>query len=171
MPLLKSKVLVLNTSYEPLSICDARNAFLLLYGGKAETVTNHPELVVRTVSASFPLPSIVRLKIFARFQCRKPAELTRRNIFMRDGFTCQYCGRKEPALTIDHVIPRSKGGGESWDNLVTACRACNNTKGDRTPPEAGMRLTNPPSRPNRIALLRRNHQHLAEEWKPYLYLV
>lgn len=170
MPLQKTKVLVLNASYEPLSICDARNAFLLLFGGKAVTVSNHPHNLVRTVSRSIPLPSIVRLKNYARIHSRRPP-LNRKNIFRRDGFRCQYCGRSDQPLTIDHMVPKSKGGDESWENLITACRTCNAIKGDRTPSEAGMKTMSEPSRPTRIVLLRQENLHVIEEWKPFLYMV
>lgn len=163
------KVLILNASYEPLSICDAKNAFLLLFGGRAVTVSNHPRRFIRTVSRSFPLPSVVKLKVFAHIHNRRP-ELNRKNLFRRDGFTCQYCGCRELPLTIDHVLPRSKGGDDSWENLITACRGCNSSKGDRTPAEAGMTLIRPPSRPDRIMLLHQCGHHLSEEWKPYLFM-
>ena len=155
MPLHKAKVLVLNASYEPLSICDARNAVLLLFGGKAMVVVSHPEHRIRTVSESFPLPSIV---------------LSRKNIFRRDGYRCQYCGRSDLQLTLDHVIPKSRGGEDRWDNLITACKPCNTFKGNRTPAEAGMTMLQNPSCPSHIALMRQHFLSISDEWKPYLFM-
>ncbi len=169
MPLRKSKVLVLNASYEPLSICDAKNAVLLVFGGKAVTVATHPFIRIHTISKTFPLPSVVRLTVFVHIHYRS-APLNRKNIFRRDGFICQYCGRKELPLTIDHVLPRSRGGEDAWENLVTACKPCNTRKGNRTPLEAGMPLLQQPRRPSQLTLIRDQYLPLEEEWKPYLYV-
>jgi 5-methylcytosine-specific restriction endonuclease McrA len=169
MPLRNSKVLVLNASYEPLSICDAKNAVLLLFGGKAVTVANHPEYLIRTISRTYPLPSIVRLTVFVHLHYRSAA-LNRKNLLRRDGFRCQYCGRTDLPLTIDHMIPRSRGGDDSWENLVTACRPCNSIKGDRTPHEAGMSLPQKPTRPSNVMLIRELYAPVSEAWKPYLFM-
>lgn len=169
MPLRKSKVLVLNASYEPLSICDAKNAVLLVFGGKAVTVASHPGLSISTVSETFPMPSIVRLTVFVHIRFRS-VSLNRKNIFLRDGYRCQYCGRKESQLTIDHVIPKSRGGEESWNNLITACRSCNIRKGNRTPDEAGMPTLTRPGCPSHITFFRQQYVPLADAWKPYLYM-
>lgn len=169
MPLRKSKVLVLNASYEPLSICDARNAILLLFGGKAVVVVNHPERSVRSISTTFPLPVIVRLTCFVRVPFRN-APLNRKNLLKRDEFRCQYCGRSDRPLTLDHILPKSRGGEESWENLITACRPCNSIKGDRTPAEAGMNLLQKPFRPTHIMMIRQHVPPVAEAWKPYLFM-
>jgi 5-methylcytosine-specific restriction endonuclease McrA len=169
MSLDKTKVLVLNASYEPLSICDARNAVLLLFCGKAMIVASHPEHRIRTVTESYPLPIIVRLTVYVRVEFRN-AVLSRKNLFRRDEFRCQYCGRKDVPLTIDHVIPRSRGGGESWENLITACKSCNSLKGNRTPAEAGMTMLQKPVMPSHITLMRRHYLSISDEWKPYLYM-
>lgn len=168
MPLHNNKVLILNASYEPLSICDARNAMLLLFCGKAMIVASDPEHRIRTVSASYPMPVVVRLTVFVRVEYRN-AVLSRRNLFRRDGFRCQYCGRKDLQLTIDHVIPKSKGGPDSWDNLTTACKPCNTRKGSRTPEEAGMPLLHRPATPSHITLMQQ-HLSVSDEWKPWLYM-
>jgi len=169
MSLHKAKVLVLNASYEPLSICDARNAVLLLFGGKAMVVASHPEHRIRTVSESFPLPSIVRLTVYVRVEYRH-AVLSRKNIFRRDGYRCQYCGRNDLQLTLDHVIPKSRGGEDRWDNLITACKPCNTLKGNRTPIEAGMTMLHKPFRPSHIALMRQHFLSISDDWKPYLFM-
>ncbi|MBF0586324.1 HNH endonuclease [Prosthecochloris sp. N3] len=169
MPLQNAKVLLLNSSYEPLSICDAQKAILLLFGGKAVAVAHHPDRFICTVTESFPLPSIVRLTFFVRVPYKK-LMLNRKNIFRRDNFQCQYCGRRDRQLTIDHVVPRSKGGDDTWENLLTACSVCNSKKGDRTPQEAGMPPINEPFRPTHIMLMRKFITTISEDWKPYLYM-
>lgn len=169
MALRRKKVLVLNSSYEPLSICDAQKAIIMLFCGKAETVTNHPEHYVCTVSESFPIPSIVRLTVFVRVPYKR-IMLNRKNIFRRDDFQCQYCGSRERPLTIDHMVPRSQGGEDTWENLVTACSPCNTRKGNRTPLEAGMPPRKKPIRPSHIMLMRRFITTVSDDWKPYLYM-
>lgn len=169
MPLRRTKVLVLNSSYEPLSICDAQKAIVLLFCGKAVAVAHHPEQFVCTVSQSFPLPSIVRLTVYVRLPYKK-IMLNRKNIFRRDNFQCQYCGRTDNPLTIDHMIPRSKGGEDTWENLITACSPCNTKKGNRTPQEAGMLPMKQPIRPSHIMLMRKFITAVSEDWKPYLFM-
>lgn len=169
MPLLSSKVLVLNSSYEPLSICDAQKAVLLLFCGKAVPVADHPEKVVCTVSRRFPLPSIVRLNVFVRVPFKR-IMLNRKNLLRRDAFRCQYCGRGDLPLTVDHMLPRSRGGEDSWENLITACHRCNTKKGNRTPAEAGMIPLSRPVRPNHIVFMQQFTASVSEDWKPYLFM-
>lgn len=168
MPLQRTKVLVLNSSYEPLSICDARRAVLLLFGGKAVPVAYHHDKLVRSPSTSMPMPSVVRLTVYIRLTYKK-IQPTRKNLLRRDNYQCQYCGRSDLPLTIDHVVPRSREGDDSWENLTTACPRCNCTKGNRTPLEAGMPLLNRPVNPGRILLLQQSITPVSEAWKPYLY--
>ncbi|NHQ59520.1 HNH endonuclease [Chlorobium sp. BLA1] len=169
MPLLRSKVLVLNSSYEPLTVCDAQKAVLLLFGGKAVSVTHNPDRVIRTVSTSFPMPSIVRLTVFVRVPYKR-IMLNRKNILLRDAYQCQYCGRTDLPLTIDHVVPRSRGGDYSWENLITACRRCNTKKGDKTPREADMQPLKQPIRPNSLMFMQQVTATVSDDWKPYLYM-
>ena len=138
-------VLVLNQNYEPLNVCNARRAFVLVDRGKAE-ILEHSEGALRSALHTFPLPSVIRLIYMIR-RPRPQMRLTRREIFVRDHFTCQYCGRQTKDLTIDHVLPRHRGGPHAWDNLVSACRGCNHRKAGRTPLEAHMRLLTEPVRP------------------------
>lgn len=169
MPLHNAKVLLLNSSYEPLSICDAQKAIVLLFCGKAVTVSHHPDRFICTVSDSYPLPSVVRLTFYVRVPYKK-IMLNRKNIFRRDNFQCQYCGSTERTLTIDHMLPRSRGGEDSWENLITACGPCNSKKGNRTPQEAGMPPMKKPIRPSHIMLMRKFITTVAEDWKPYLFM-
>jgi len=138
-------VLVLNQNYEPLNVCNARRAFLLVDRGKAE-VLEHAEGALRSAFQTFPLPSVIRLIYMIR-RPRPQMRLTRREIFVRDRYTCQYCCKQSRDLTIDHVMPRHRGGRHTWENLVSACRACNHRKAGRTPKEANMALLNEPRRP------------------------
>ena len=141
-------VLVLNQNYEPLNICNARRAFVLVDRGKAE-VLEQSSIGFRTPSAILPRPSVIKLAYMVK-RPRPQVRLSRREIFMRDDYTCQYCGTRSRDLTLDHVVPKHRGGGHSWDNLVSACRACNHRKGSKTVDEARMRLRRPPRRPQPV---------------------
>lgn len=138
-------VLVLNQNYEPLNVCNARRAFVLVDRGKAE-VLEHRHGSIRTVTRRYSVPSVIRLIYLIR-RPRSPRKLSRREIFLRDRYTCQYCGREGRDLTIDHVLPRHRGGSQVWDNLVSACKACNHRKAGRTPEEARMKLLQQPKAP------------------------
>jgi 5-methylcytosine-specific restriction endonuclease McrA len=166
---LNKRVLVLNRGYEPVSICTVKKAVVLLVLAKAELVEARTEMLLHSVSAAYPVPSVIRLLSSIRVPYQH-IELTRRNIMRRDGFQCQYCGATDVPLTIDHVLPRSRGGTDSWENLVCACIRCNNLKGDRTPEEAGMRLLRPPRRPHPILFLKQFVGKFEESWRPYLFM-
>ena len=163
-----SRVLVLNQNYEPLSVCSARRAVVLLCLEKAEMVERNHELV-RSVSMTIPLPSIVRLSRFVRVP-RKRILLNRRNVIKRDNHQCQYCGTKQQPLTLDHVIPKNRGGEDTWENLVCACARCNNKKGQRTPEEAGLVLKRQPRRPNYLMFIRHFVGINDQRWCRYLFL-
>ncbi len=160
-------VLVLNGNYEPLHVCTVRRAMGLLWQRKAQLVLNGRGYI-HTVNARFPIPSVIRLNYIVR-RPRPRIRLSRREIFRRDNYTCQYCGKQGPPLTIDHVIPKERGGPTTWTNVVTACPTCNHRKGNRTPQEAGMPLRRPPQPPPNYALYRFQHYLQAhEEWRPFL---
>jgi 5-methylcytosine-specific restriction endonuclease McrA len=169
MNVLTRNVLVLNQNYEPLSVCSARRAFLLLYMGKAQMIETCDGYRIRSVLRSFPLPSVVRLDRYVKSP-RKKILLTRKNIITRDGYTCCYCGSTRGPMTVDHVIPKHMGGTDSWENLVCACDRCNNEKGDRTPTQASMRLLRRPTRPNHITYIQRFIGVTDDRWKPYLFM-
>jgi 5-methylcytosine-specific restriction endonuclease McrA len=166
---MNAKVLILNQNYEPLSVINVRKAIVLLYLGKAELIASADGKLVRSVSVSMPFPSIVRLSVFVRVPYKRII-LSRKNILRRDAHKCQFCGRSDLPLTVDHVLPLSRGGEDSWENLVCACVDCNNRKGDRTPEEAGMPLLRKPMRPNHVTFIRHFVGSLDERWKPYLFL-
>ncbi len=159
---------MLNQSYEPLTICNVKKAIILILLGKAELVADNERKKIHTVSRTYPWPSVIRLNDFVKVPYKKII-LTRRNILKRDGHKCAYCGRGDLPLTIDHVIPKSKGGDDSWENLVAACLPCNNKKGDRTPEEAGMNLRIKPYAPNHIMFIKSAVTRIEETWKPYLF--
>ena len=138
-------VLVLNQNYEPLNVCNARRAFVLLDGGKAE-VLEIDGLVIRSPSLAFRVPSVIRLNHLIK-RPRPRVRLTRREVFLRDQFLCQYCGVHTKELTLDHVMPKHRGGRHAWENLVSACRSCNHRKGGKTVEEAKMALRRPPFEP------------------------
>ena len=137
-------VLVLNSSYEPINVCAARRALVLVLKGVAST-EEHSSGHVHSARHTLKVPSVIRLLEYRRIPTQTRA-LSRKNILMRDRYTCQYCHRTISAneLTLDHVLPRSRSGATSWENLVACCNPCNNRKGNRTPDEAGMRLARPP---------------------------
>ena len=137
------QVLVLNASYEPLNITTWRRAMVMVLKGKAEGLEHDPSHLVRP---DLLLPTVIRLRQFVRVPYR-PLPLTRRNLFQRDGHRCQYCGGAREQLSVDHVVPRSRGGSDTWENVTTACLPCNVRKGSRTPREAGMPLRTEPHRP------------------------
>ncbi|MBD3373665.1 HNH endonuclease [candidate division KSB1 bacterium] len=165
--MLKRRVLLLNANYEPLTIISARKAILLLYMEKVEMIERR-ELWVRSIHMALPLPSVIRLREYIRLPYRR-VELTRRNILKRDGYRCQYCGSKNRHMTIDHIIPRRRGGLDSWENLVCACIECNHRKGDKSLEQANLKLISRPRRPNRLFFLRNFIGQDEEPWKPYLY--
>ncbi|ACF13956.1 HNH endonuclease [Chloroherpeton thalassium ATCC 35110] len=166
---MKSRVLVLNQSYEPMSVCDAKKAIVLVFAGKAQMVATYPDQSIRAVSVEFPLPSVVRLNFYVAVPFKR-IMLNRKNILRRDNFECQYCGRTDLPLTIDHIVPKSQGGGDTWNNLVTACTKCNNKKANRTPEQAGMPLRSTPVRPSHVMFMQQYVGTVFEEWKPYLYM-
>ncbi len=125
--------------------------------------------ILHSVNKNFPWPSIIRLNYFIRVPYKKVV-LTRKNILRRDSYKCGYCGRGDLPLTIDHIIPRARGGVDTWENLVCACTVCNNRKGDRTPEEADMNLQTRPFKPSHIMFIKNVVGKLDEQWKPYLYL-
>ena len=151
MSVLSRSVLVLNQNYEPLHVCNVRRAVVLVARGKAEVIDrlDRAKALLRSVSGEHDVPSVIRMVYFIR-RPRPVMRLSRREVFVRDRFTCQYCGRRMALkeLTLDHVVPRFRGGAHSWENLVSACRGCNHRKAGRTPREARMKLRAEPRRPS-----------------------
>ena len=164
------RVLVLNATYEPLSIVSVQRAIVLLLKEKAEMVESAEERL-HAAYASLPVPLVIRLVYYVRIPRPIMLAPSRRSVMARDNFTCQYCGATpgRAVLTLDHVLPRSRGGQTSWDNVVTACRPCNVRKGNRTPEEAMMVLRHQPGRPNYLAFLLLSGSGAREVWGKYAF--
>jgi len=160
-------VLVLNANFQPINVTSTYRAINMVLAEKATLILNGRG-VIHSVSQTFPLPSVIRLRQMIK-RPRPIVKLTRKEIFRRDNYTCQYCGRQSNNLTIDHVIPRHLGGETNWDNLVTACPRCNHLKGGMTPEQSGMYPLRPPKHPPSTATylfgkhLKENH-----EWRDFL---
>ncbi len=161
-------VLVLNQTYEPLNICRVRRAVMLIYHGKAEMLENGSGFI-HSVNCALPLPSVIRLAYFIRRPRPRP-KLTRVEVFNRDRYICQYCGKEIRQLTLDHVIPRYRDGQHTWENVVSACIPCNRRKAGRTPEQAGMRLLRHPTPPrgNIPFYIPYHYLQTENQWQKYL---
>ena len=163
---INNPVLVLNQNYQPLNVCNARRAIVLLGRGKAETLIDGDEHI-STVSRLVPIPSVIRLI----YMVKRPLvrrRLSRRAVFYRDGFRCQYCGKESKDLTLDHIIPRSREGPHEWENVVSACIPCNHRKAGFTPREANMRLLTKPTAPRPNPYYIFHHRHIQDEWRQFM---
>jgi len=164
---MQEPVLVLNANFEPIHVCTTRRAVSLILNGKASLVLNGRG-EIKTVSRSFPRPSIIRLDKMIR-RPRPTVRLTKREVLRRDDYTCQYCGQKVIYLTIDHVTPRRLGGRHTWDNLVAACPSCNHRKGGRTVDQAQMHLLHLPCEPPASAMyIFGRHLRENQDWLPFV---
>jgi 5-methylcytosine-specific restriction endonuclease McrA len=161
------QVLVLNASYEPLNVCSVRRAHVLVHKGKAEVVESG-DLPLRSASHAFVWPHVIRLLAYVRVPRAVTRRISRRVLFARDGWRCVYCGPDGGRLTLDHVVPRSRGGGSDWENVVTACAPCNLRKGDRLPEEAAMTLSRQPRPPAPGLFIRLAAHRIPEVWRRYL---
>lgn len=163
-----SMTLLLNSSFEPITVVPWQRAMTLWASGKVEIIDEH-DVEVRAVSFTFRLPSIVRLLRFVRVRRRtERIPFTRANIYARDDYSCQYCGG-DRELTFDHVVPESQGGRKTWENIVTACFECNRRKGARTPEEAGMALRRQPRAPHAALRVIVGVRKTPKAWRDYLY--
>ncbi len=166
-----SQVLVLNASYEPIHICDVKRAVILIVKGLARSEQNTPTFL-RSPSISFPVPAVIRLVHYIQIPYKKRS-YSKGHIFVRDNYTCQYCGKIESqnVLTLDHILPQSRGGKSVWENLVTSCKKCNTKKGNKTPREARMSITNKPRPLNSYFYLHlvRSKARYNSYWRKYLY--
>lgn len=160
-----SRALILNASYEPLCVVSTRRALMLVLADKAELVSAS-DGEFRSERMSFPEPSVVRLTYYVKVPYQARVALNRRAVFARDGHACQYCG--SPAENIDHVVPRSRGGTHTWDNVVAACRPCNSRKEDRLLSETTMRLRRPPRVPRERVWILVATGGMRPDWEPFL---
>lgn len=163
---MNAATLVLNASFEPINVIGQNRAVVLILNGKAESVLDTDRLCGSGSGGTVLMfPSVIRLTTMADVPRIRQVPLSRRALFQRDRHTCQYCGETPPALEVEHIIPKAKGGKNNWLNVVAACRTCNARKRDRTPEEAGMKLLSKPFAPTRLAMIAaRGHS----EWEPFL---
>jgi 5-methylcytosine-specific restriction endonuclease McrA len=166
--LARGRVLVLNASYEPLNVCTVRRALVLILKQKAE-VLEHGDGVLRSETMRLDEPEVIRLVTYVRVpRDIHRRRITRKAVLARDGWTCQYCGTEKPGLTVDHVIPRSRGGESVWENIVASCAACNRRKGNRLPHEIRMHPRSSPRPPGPTVFIRIAAPRTPPTWEPYL---
>jgi 5-methylcytosine-specific restriction endonuclease McrA len=160
-------VLVLNASYEPLNVTTVRRAHVLVFKGKAEVIEELEERL-HSATDTFPWPHVIRLVTYVCVPRAVKRKISRRALFARDGWRCAYCGTTAGRLTLDHVVPRSKGGDSVWENVVTSCAPCNLRKGDRTLEESGLELRTLPKAPAPVLFIRLAAPRIPHGWRPYL---
>jgi 5-methylcytosine-specific restriction endonuclease McrA len=164
---LNEPVLILNVNFEPLHVCNTKRALALVFNGKAEIILNGRG-TIRSATSEFDIPSVIKLGYLVR-RPRLQVSLTKREILRRDDYTCQYCGKRSHALTVDHVIPRRLGGQHIWTNVVAACPPCNRRKGGKIPERANMRLRKKPAQPSPSAYYRfGRHLNTHQEWEQFI---
>ncbi len=159
---------MLNASYEPINVCTVRRAAVLVLKDRAE-ILESGDWALHAENLTLPRPAVIRLKAYVRIpRDAHRRKITRRAVFARDRWTCQYCGHERGKLTVDHVIPRSKGGTQSWENIVTCCAPCNRRKGDRLPRQANMVPSRPPSAPHSTVFIHVAAPVIPKAWEQYL---
>ncbi len=161
------RVLVLNATYEPINVCTVRRAAILMLKQKAEMI-DRSSGELRSEHRILPRPVVIRLRVYANVpRDSSKRKITRRAVFARDGWACQYCGKRS-ALTVDHVIPRSKGGSSSWENIVASCAPCNRRKADRLPAQVNMHPRRPPRIPGPHVFIAVAAQRIPAAWQQWL---
>jgi len=168
---LSARVLVLNSTYEPIHICNVYRALTMMFKGVA--VLQEPAtFALRSITRSYPAPSVIRLVHFIHIPFRK-RQASKNNILIRDRYVCQYCGKplKSQEVTLDHIVPKSRGGESNWENLATCCPRCNVKKGSRLPEEAGLTLLKDPRNGSSFHFIHllRHYGHMDERWRKYLF--
>jgi 5-methylcytosine-specific restriction endonuclease McrA len=161
-------VLVLNASYEPLNVTTVRRATVLVFKGKAEVIEELDQQALHSATSTFPWPHVIRLVQYVRVPRAVQRKISRRALFARDNWRCVYCGASSGRLTLDHVLPRSRGGESSWENVVTSCGPCNHRKGNRTLKEARMELRYRPKPPTPVLFITLSAPRIPDGWRPYL---
>ena len=164
---LNNKVLLLNNSYEAISVITAKKAIIMYFLDKVDVVKKS-KIVINSIYLKFNIPEVIKLKNYIYIKHSK-IPLTRKNILKRDNNTCQYCGKNKSEITIDHILPKDKGGNDSWNNLVVACKRCNMIKGNYLLKDIDMQLIRKPFEPTKIIYLQ-NVGKNNKSWHPYLYL-
>lgn len=162
------RVLVLNATYEPINVCTVRRATVLVLKSKAEIV-ERGDTRLRSERMALERPVVIRLVTYVRVpRDVHRRKITRKAVLARDSWTCQYCGQRKPSLTVDHVIPRSRGGTSAWDNIVASCAACNRRKGNRLPREVEMHPRRRPKPPGPTVFIQIASPRIPNAWEPYL---
>ncbi len=162
-----SQVLVLNASYEPLNVTSVRRAHVLVFKGKAEVI-EALEQPLHSATDTYPWPHVIRLVTYVSVPRTVQRKISRRALFARDGWRCAYCGTSGGRLTLDHVVPRSRGGDSVWENVVTSCAPCNLQKGNRLLEETKMSLLSPPRAPAPVLFIHLAASKIPALWEPYL---
>ncbi len=171
------ETLVLNAAYQPIKRVSWREAFCMVFTGRAEVVENYADRVIRSACAVFPMPSIVRFVRKVTYVWRGGVKFNRKNVYLRAKGRCQYCGTRVPSNEFDfeHIVPKAQGGRTRWENIVVACIGCNQRKGNRTPRQAGMRLRSKPARPKYLPGANSSSlvwtEGMPRTWKDYLQSV
>jgi len=165
--LTRGRVLVLNASYEPLNVTTVRRAHVLVFKGKAEVIEELDQ-ALRSATTTFPWPHVIRLVQYVRVPRTVQRKISRRALFARDDWRCVYCGSSGGRLTLDHVVPKSRGGESVWENVVTSCAPCNLRKGNRLPHEVSMELRRKPRAPAPVLFIRLAAPKIPDGWQPYL---
>jgi len=168
--MINSSVLVLNASYEAINICNVKRAIKMVVKGVASVEEVYDEKLIHSPSVTMNIPLVIRLINYVYIP-HQSVRFSRKNVLLRDQYSCQYCHKRFPAkeLTLDHVLPISRGGKTTWDNVVTACKKCNRKKGGRTPKEARMNNPNPKAPPVYLHIIRQIKTY-HQSWKKYLYI-
>ena len=166
--LINRRVLVLNQNYEPIMVTGVKRAISLYFTEKIDVIEKYEESL-RSPSISIPMPSVIRLKNYIRIK-KNNILISRKNIMKRDNYTCQYCNKKGVQMTIDHLIPKQKGGLDTWDNLVAACVPCNSKKQNYRLKDCNMTLNKIPKKPSIINFLQKFVSNKQQNWKPYLFM-
>jgi 5-methylcytosine-specific restriction endonuclease McrA len=161
------QVLVLNSSYEPLNVCTVRRAYVLVFKGRAEVIEKHAQ-PLRSASDTFQRPHVIRLLTYVHVPARVKRKISRPVLFARDGWRCGYCGTSTSKLTLDHIVPRSRGGKSVWENVVASCAPCNRRKGNRLLTETEMALRVRPRPPAPLVFIRLAASSVPPNWQPYL---
>src|SRR5688572_31562326 len=162
------RVLVLNATFEPINVCTVRRAAVLVLKSKAE-VLEHGKGVLHSEHLTLERPVVIRLVTYVRVpRDVHRRKITRKAVLARDSWTCQYCGQRKPSLTVDHVVPRSRGGESVWENIVASCASCNRRKGNRLPREARMHPRRHPKPPGPTVFIKIASPRIPVVWEPYL---
>ena len=165
---LNKKVLLLNQSYQPLMTLGAKRAIILSFTDKVEVLERY-SVQIHSINLSLFIPSVIRLRDYVKFN-KKRISLSRKNILKRDDHVCQYCNTKSNFMTVDHIVPKDKGGKDSWENLVAACVLCNTKKGNKLLQDISIKLLKKPKIPSILFNLQRDLSNAQNSWKPYLFM-